>query len=63
MHKESHKGYWGIMQTETGELIDIAYVECHHFSPVMTIHAVINPAIAQPFNHAILRPFKGFELL
>jgi hypothetical protein len=62
MHKESHKGYWGVMQAETGELLDVGYMECSKFVPTTSIHIIVNPAIAQPWNHPNL-PLDKFELL
>jgi hypothetical protein len=63
MDKEAHKAYWGVMQASTGEILDVAYTECNHFVPKATIHIVINPAMAQPWNHPNLPPLDSPNLL
>lgn len=62
MDKE-HTNYWGILQAATGEILDIAYVECKHFAPRTTIHIIVDPAVAQPWNHPNLPPLDSFNLL
>jgi hypothetical protein len=64
MDNDNHKRYWGVMQASTGEVLDIAYVECGHgATPLTSIHIIVNPAVAQPGNHPNLPPLDSFNLL
>jgi len=58
---EEHKNKWGTLQAPTGEILDIAYVQCNHFAPKMTMHIIVDPLIAEAGNH--FSPLDTFNLL